>query len=443
MSNFLAVATVTAALRQTLQTALDEAANNEAGAVGGATVTSVRPDGLLSGVPKRGVNIFLYQVTPNGTWRNTDLPTRNTNGAVVQRPRVALDLNYLFSFYGDENELEPQRLLGVVARSLHSQPTLTPKRISDTISTAPFDSFLASSNLQDEVERVKFSPLPLSLEELSKLWSVLFQTRYALSTAYHGTVVFIESDYRPQESLPVSMRKLYVVPFQQPVIEALKSQTTTTDPIVSNQPILVGYRLVITGQRLRGPDGTRVLIGGVSVPTNIVDITESQISVVLSPTLRAGVQAVQVVHPRLLGEPPAEHGQVESNVEALVLRPRIGQDAGGNYQITVAAIQPDGSTEKKGTITVTIIPDVRLNQRVTLQLNELAATTPAQAYVFELPPATSDANSLTFQFSKVEPGDYLVRLRIDGAESPIDMDRNPASPTFGQYIGTPKVTIPT
>jgi hypothetical protein len=425
-----------------LQIALGDAANNEAGAVAGATVTSVRPDGLLSGVPKRGVNVFLYQASPNGTWRNADLPSRNANGTVVQRPRVALDLNYLFSFYGDENELEPQRLLGVVARSLHREPMLTPKRITDTIATAPFDSFLSSSNLQNEVERVKFSPLPLSLEELSKLWSVLFQTRYALSTAYHATVVFIESDDRPQQALPVSLRNLYVVPFQQPVIEALKSQVTAADPIVSNQPILVGYRLVISGQQLRGPDGTKVLIGGVPVPVSPTDITDRQISVLLPLTLRAGVQAVQVAHPRLLGEPPVEHGQVESNVEALVLRPRISKDGRGHYQITVGALQPDGPTAKQGTITVMIVPDIRENQRASLQLNELTAASPARAYVFELPPAPSVANSVKFTFNKVEPGDYLVRVRIDGAESPIDMDTNPASPTFGQYLATPKVTIP-
>ena len=37
-------------------------------------------------------------------------------------------------------------------------------------------------------------------------------------------------------------------------------------------------------------------------------------------------------------------------------------------------------------------------------------------------------------------GDYLLRLRVDGAESPLETDTDPNSPTFNQYIG-PKVTI--
>ena len=41
-------------------------------------------------------------------------------------------------------------------------------------------AFLAESDLVDEVERVKVSPNPLTLEEMSKLWGIL-HTRYLLS----------------------------------------------------------------------------------------------------------------------------------------------------------------------------------------------------------------------------------------------------------------------
>ena len=52
-------------------------------------------------------------------------------------------------------------------------------------------AFLTTSNLE-EVELVKFTQLPLSLEELGKLWSVFFQTTHVLSVAFQGTVVLIE-----------------------------------------------------------------------------------------------------------------------------------------------------------------------------------------------------------------------------------------------------------
>jgi hypothetical protein len=174
VSNFLAVATVTATLSQLVQAAVGAD-------VPGATVTTLRPNGSPGGTPTTGVNIFLYQVMPNAAWRNTDLPTRNGDGDVTQRPRAALELNYLISFYGNEAQFEPQRLLGSVVRTLHARPVLTVPAIRQTVASPSFP-FLAPSDLGDEVERVRFTPLPLSLEELSKLWSVFFQTPYALST---------------------------------------------------------------------------------------------------------------------------------------------------------------------------------------------------------------------------------------------------------------------
>ncbi len=68
MSNYLAVATVTAALQQVLHPAVKAA-------VGGATFGFSRP--TVDGTPTTPqVNVFLYQVTPNAAYRNQHLPTR-------------------------------------------------------------------------------------------------------------------------------------------------------------------------------------------------------------------------------------------------------------------------------------------------------------------------------------------------------------------------------
>ena len=109
MSNHLAIATVTASLRRMVQGVVSAD-------VSGATVTTVRPTESGAGLPQTGVNIFLYQVVPNPDLRNLDLPTRRADGSVLQRPVAALDLFYLFSFYGDQSTLESQRLLGAVVR---------------------------------------------------------------------------------------------------------------------------------------------------------------------------------------------------------------------------------------------------------------------------------------------------------------------------------------
>src|SRR5215212_5514896 len=131
MSNYLAIATVTATLSRTLTAAVGTD-------VSAAGVTTLRPDDA----PGTGVNVYLYQVGPNGAWRNADLPTRRDEGRLVQRPKVALDLHYLLSFYGDEAQFEPQRLLGSVVRTLHARPVLTREMIRNTVSD-PDNAFLS------------------------------------------------------------------------------------------------------------------------------------------------------------------------------------------------------------------------------------------------------------------------------------------------------------
>ncbi|HEX9867628.1 MAG TPA: DUF4255 domain-containing protein [Candidatus Tectomicrobia bacterium] len=421
MSNFLAIATVTSTLQRLLQGAL-------AADVPGATVTTVRPDSLTAGAPTTGVNIYLYQVTPNGALRNADLPTR-IEGNPVQRPVAALDVHYLLTFYGDETNLEPQRLLGSVVRTLHARPVLTRQMIRDTVINVPL---LGGSDLADQVELVKFSPSPLSLEELSKLWSVFFQTPYSLSAVYQGTVVLIESKETPQAALPVRERKVYVVPFSQPVIEQIKSQAKAGDPIIADQPILAGYNLVVAGRQLRGED-TLLSIRGVEVTP--ADVSETQIIAPIPPVLQAGVQGVQVIHQRMMGTPPMPHRGVESNVAAFVLHPMIMKDAGQNYEISVTNVQADTSGTKKAEMTVKLNPQVKQRQRVVILLNELQPpSSPGRAYSFNAEPTTADTDTIKFKISRVVQGTYLVRIQVDGAESLLGM-------TAGQY-DSPKVTIP-
>ena len=489
MSNFLAIATVTAGLVQILQPAVDTD-------VPGADVTTVRPDGSGSGTPDVGVNLYLFQVTPNAAWRNNDLPTRSSSGELVQRTRVALDLHYLLTFYGDEKQLEPQRVLGSVVRTLHARPVLTRQVIHGAVSA---NAVLAASNLADEVELVKFTPIALSLEELSKLWSVFFRIPYTLSVAYQGTVVLIESEETPHTVLPVRQRNLYVMPFRQPVIEEVVAEGG------ANEPIVVGSTLLIRGRQLRGDD-TRLRIAGDEVTSP--DVTDTLISLQLRPpdllddtfeSLRAGVQGVQVVHRLLLGTPPVPHRGFESNVAPFVLRPTI-------TDVQVSNVQDTGNDTRTADLTVTVDPKIDKRQRVILLLNEVTDESP-EAYTFfverranyviteqvledlesaGVPPSVlnglkdienekfntqeefldkvkaaigetrtktfkvlilryagpqASSNSVTIRISEVKAAVYLVRVQVDGAESILEVDENPDSPTFNQYI-RPKVTIP-
>lgn len=427
MSNFLAIASVTAALSEVLQAAIGTD-------VSGAVVNTNRPDG--TGTPATSVNVYLYQVMSNAALSNADLPTRRANGELVHRPQAVLDLHYLLTFFGDEIELEPQRLLGSAVRTLHSRPVLTRDLIRQTIAKTKYD-FLVTSNLADAVELVKFSPLSLSLEDLSKLWSVFFQTPYSLSIAYQATVVMIESESSALSALPVRARNIYVAPFRQPLVEEVTSEGGPNEPIVSTST------LIVTGKRLRG-DITQLTIGGVEVVPASPDISDTRITVALPAGLHAGVQGLQVVQPRLIGTPPVAHPGVQSNLAAFVLHPTLNKKSDGTPDVSISTVSIAGDGTRSADLTLKLTPNVTKAQNAVLLLNEFnpPADRAARAFSFiaaphNKPTDPAETDTLVFPFSRVPAGDYLMRVQIDGADSPLEQSADVNNPVF---VG-PRMTI--
>ena len=402
MSNYLAIATVTAALQQVLQPPVQNA-------VTGANVGFSRPDKNGGGQTGPMVNIYLYRVTPNAAYRNVDLPARSGDGTVVKTPLTALDLHYLITFRGNDDKLEPQRMLGAVASTLDAQPLLSTQNIQ---AAAIHFGFLAGSGLESQIERVRFTPTALSLEEFTKLWSAFFQVEYSLSAAYQASVILIQSSDIAQEGLPVQARNIYVLPFQQPVISQVASQAG------ANQPILPTSTLVIQGSHLQSALTTVQMGDLVVAPTKV---TPSTITLSVPASLPAGVLGVQAIQQLEMGTPPQLHPGFQSNVAAMVLHPVITPVSANSTQITL-----------------NITPTVEATQRVSLLLNEstLPPPSPPAAYTFTLPPLTVSTSSLTFNLKNVQGGgtSYFIRVAVDGAASLLDLD--PASLTFG-----PTVTI--
>jgi hypothetical protein len=416
MSDTRAIAAVTVTLRHRLQQALLGT---------GASVSVTRPGTDGNGQPPASVNVFLYQVTPNGAWRNDDLPTRRADGRLLRRPQAALDLHYLLSFYGEDKTFVPQRLLGRVTRMLHAAPVLSRAMVTAALEAAALDDDLSAtdlpdSDLADAVEVVRMTPAVLTLDELSKLWSVFFQTPYALSVVYQASVVLVEDDTKePEPGLPVSRRNVYVLPFRQPTVESVESAAGPLAPIVWNTTVRV------VGRGLRG-QVTRVRVGeSLLEPDSIADgELVVDLSSIPSGKRRAGVAGLQVVQDVLMGTPEAPHRGFESNLVAFVLRPSLS---------SIDASDP------QATVTFDVDPPVRAKQRLTLLLNERSGDATG-SYSFALEPP-ADATTVVFPISGVEPGDYFVRLRVDGAESPLEVEDDPDDPAFGTLVG-PEVHIP-
>ena len=84
-------------------------------------------------------------------------------------------------------------------------------------------------------------------------------------------------------------------------------------------------------------------------------------------------------------------------------------------------------------MTVQVNPIVGKDQRVVLLLN-LVSNDLSTTYTFLASARSADSNSITISIQNVPTGDYLVRIRVDDAESALDV-------TAGNYTG-PQVHIP-
>ena len=420
MSNYLAIATVTATIQRVLQSAIQ--ADME-----GALVTTVKPSDVGKGTPEHGVNIFLYQVITNPALNNIDATPFRSKGNPVKR-QAALDLYYMLSFYGNDNLLQPQQLLGSVVRTLNEKRIITPQMIRETIEDSSY-SFLGDSNLADQIQQMNIVPLDLNLEDLSKTWSVFFQTPYILSIAYKVLVVMVEGEESVKRALPVRDRNLgKMIPFpHQPLI---------TEVVAAGgkfKPILADSTLLIKGQNLQS-NLTKVRIAEVEVTPESVQKNQITLPLASIPThsLKAGVQSLQVIHQISPGTESVSHNQVESNVAPFVLCPTV-------KAVSIDNIEASDEEHYSAELTVQVNLPLGKKQRVVLALNEWSTDNPT-AYQFDAPKRRENTNSLTVPITNVTPGEYLVRLMVDGAESQLSIDENRNSPTFDWYIA-PKVEI--
>lgn len=422
MSNYLAVATVTAILQRILQSTVQLD-------IDGVRVTTLQPRNIGNGTPETGINLFLYHVARNPALNNADAKPFRSQGTPIKR-QTAVDLYYMISFYGNDTELLPQRLLGSVVRTFNDYSTISVEAIQEALAD-PTYRFLEGSNLANQLQQLLIVPLEMNLDNLSKVWSVFFQAPYMLSLVYKVTVVTIEGDESLKRALPVSDRNLGgVVPFpNRPVVEQVVSASGKLEPILATSS------LHIRGKHLAN-DITQIRIGGFELSPSVV--SENQITLALADVpvdfLRAGVQSLQVIHriPISTANLNHENRAVDSNVAPFVLRPTIKQFRTQKQNRPIDEL-------RSLVLTVQIDVMVGIKQRVVLAMNEWSIDQPI-AYQFEAEFRKVDTDTVIFNLTRVKPAAYLLRLQIDGAENLLSIDRDETSPTYG-WFNAPKIEI--
>jgi hypothetical protein len=297
---------------------------------------------------------------------------------------------------------------------LHAPPVLTGELIEQALGTlldADPDHFLGDADLTNQIDRIKISPLPLNLEELSRLWSVFFQVPYVLSIAYEASVLLIEEPVAPRApALPVRERGIFIRPLPQIRIDSVSSTDGPDSPIHADS----GIRIL--GSDLGG-ERVSVLIGSEELtPTQVLE-DEIQVDLTSLSAARAGIRPLRVVR-RVSDETPQL--RFESNSLPLILAPRIE-----SITFSPAAGADPASVELE------VFPAVAEDQGAQLLLNEL----PPLSYVLEVAPVGEATSTLTMPLVDVETRAYLLRVRIEGGTSPLVVDEDADSDTFGHYIG--------
>jgi hypothetical protein len=399
MSNAYAIAAVTTTLRAILTGLQND--------FQGLKVTTLPVDKARDSNKNNQLNLFLYQTLPNAAWSNSPAPRQVLPGESGMPP-LALKLYYLLTAYGSEDDaVQPfgHQILGSAMSLLHDHALLGPDEIRQATSVD-----LPQSDLDRQIERVRITLQPLSVDEISKLWTG-FQSQYRLSVAYEATVVLIDSTQPARMPLPVLTRGRDD--------RGVSSQPDLIPPFPALDELVIPQKqpsarlndiLTLKGHHL---DGANI---GVIFSHPLWDqsreiapqagATGTQLSVVVpnQPALwPAGFYTVAVAVQR-----PDESYRRTTNQVSFALAPTF----------TIAPQNPPAGQIQ---FTVTCSPEVRPTQRAALLLGdrEILAS-----------PHNAQTNTLTLTAQVPDKGDYWVRLRLDGVDSLLVVDRSTTPPVF-------------
>ena len=438
MSSPLAIATVTAFLRNLLDNGLVD--HNISGTLGSnVTVTAVPPDTVTVSGPnaKSQLNLFLHQVTPNAALRNTGLPSRDARGQRLGNPPLALDLHYLVTAYGAD-ELHAEILLGYAMYLLHERPVMDRKAIRTAVAGSTVDTSilplayqaLSAADLADQLEQVKIIHDPMSTEEMSKLWSAM-QAHYRTSAAYTVSVILIEAQKASRSALPVLTRGPRDADGRETGITAVASLIPPYPGLDRIEPpkmqlaAVPGDSITLHGHHLDGSNvevrfSHPLLTAPIVIPVG-VNVNSDEVEV----TLPNDVAAAAAWPPgnwvvTLAVQRPGEPALRVSNSLPMMLAPVL--------DLVASSASRDAGT---GAVSVQLVftPEVRPSQHVRLMVGGHESL-PADL--------NSQTGSLEFVFPELPAGNQKLRLRVDGVDSLL-IDRDKAPP---QFDATQQLSIP-
>lgn len=428
MSSALAIAAVTAAIKDLLN---DGLLNHDLSQIGSFTVTASPPDRIATGADEPNqLNLFLYQVSANSGWRNVGLPSRDGDGARLGSAPLALDLHYVLTAYG-EKDLNAEVLLGYAMQLLHETPVLTRGQlrtvlggvspIDGSILPGPFGN-LSAADLADQIELIKITPVFLSTEELSKMWTAM-QARYRPTMAYMASVVLIESRGGARVAPPVLKRG---------------PEDDGAVALAAPSPSLIGVRPAASDLLPAARLGDDLLVsvtnrGDGSGLSALFENAPLKVLISMPPTPASAEQLT--LHLPSIGEDANAMGDWAVGLYLLSLRVARPNTPVWTTNAVPIAIAPlitvDPLNAAAGDIALTITCTPRLRPEQEAQTTLIFGTREVVPASINTPLDVAQPTTLTFNISAATAGDYLIRLRVQGIDSlPITLTGTPAKLNF-------------
>ncbi|NCC33663.1 MAG: DUF4255 domain-containing protein, partial [Chloroflexia bacterium] len=321
MSDFRAIAGVSATLRTLLQDRMELPAGLNGGttpppiAIGTPLLSSQQlPDALEPEAAR--LNLFLFQVSEHPQLRNRDLPGRGS-GLDYGKPPLSLTLNFMLTAYGSDvsagsaiDETVAQYLLGSAMRVFHDYAIITPQL--QTV-REPYGQPILHESLRGSAESIKLCLAPMTLEDLTKIWTAL-TIPYRMSVAYTVSVVQIESRAVRRYPRLVGERPdagpgIVAVPLDRPLIDGLRVIRLGESGERSTPYARIGDTLVINGQNFGRV--SEVEINQLRIP--VEPVSPTRIEVVVPDTAIAG----ETIPPTQRLQPGPQPVEVVSQIEGV------------------------------------------------------------------------------------------------------------------------------
>jgi hypothetical protein len=395
VSNSVAVAATT----RTLRNLLTQATPN---------VTFLPPDKAHDDGASDQLNLFLFGTALSPAWRSAE-PIGMLPGDGGQPP-LPLVLRYLVTAYATD-EAVAHVLLGRAMSILHDHSVLGEQEIHDATSAD-----LPESDLHLQPERLRITPMQLSTHEMFELWTG-FATNYRISHAYEVSVVLIDSTRGRTAPLPVLRRG----PDDRGprAVAAVAAILSAALPPLGVPVATLGSTVRLVGENLSGTfSGVRFSNRRLAAPIELLPAdggTPSERTVQL-PDLATGIDSwvAGIYDASLVSEFPGLPRWVSS------ARPiAIG---------ATIAVAPLAAAPGDLNLNLTCWPRLRDGQQV---LVLLGGGDPVSPIAVNTPAAVNQPSTVTVTFPAVVAGSYVVRLRVDGADSnPVRIVGTPARPEF-------------